>query len=173
MLINLAINMINQHDVDAIKEGGVFSTWWFQVAQDGARSSVVAAWFTATAAFFATVVSALVSYLVSRRSVYINSVTAERSKWIEALRGTISKFSGAAGRVSARRRESKYDESRDWADDTENLQILLSDLTLRLNPTEPEARNLLRAVKKLNAAARIHTSASVILANEIMTRHAQ
>jgi hypothetical protein len=149
------------------------STWWFQVTQDGARSPVVAAWFTAAGALFAAAVSALVSYLVARRSVYINAVTAERSKWIEALRGTISKFSGAAGRVSARRGNSDYDESRDWATDTESLQILLSDLTLRVNPMEPEARNVLRAAKKLDAAARLHTLAAVILANEIMIRHAQ
>lgn len=140
-------------------------SWWSQFTQ----ATAVASWFT----LFAAALSALVSYLVARRSVYINAVTAERSKWIEALRGTISKFSGAAGKVSARRRNSDYEKSQDWASDTEGLQILLSDLTLRLNPTEPEAQNLLRAAKKLNAAARLHTPAAVILANEIMVRHAQ
>ena len=44
---------------------------------------------------------------------------------------------------------------------------------MRLNPTEPEASNLLRAAKKLNASARLHNSAAVILADEIMLRHAQ
>jgi hypothetical protein len=143
------------------------------VTQDATNSAVVAASFTAAAALCAAVVSALVSYLVSRRSVYINAVTVERSKWIEALRGTISKLSGAADRVNTLQKKSDYADSRDWATDTQMLHTLLSDLTLRLNPTEMEARNLLRAAKKLNAAARLHSPAAVILADEIMTRHAQ
>jgi hypothetical protein len=147
--------------------------WWFQVAQDAARSPVVAAWFTATGALLSAAVSALVSYLVSRRSVYINAVTVERSKWIGALRGTISKFSGAADRVSTLKVNPGYAQVVDWAADTQNLHTLLSDLTLRLNPTETEALNLLRAAKKLDQAARLHSHAAVILADEIMTRHAQ
>ena len=42
-----------------------------------------------------------------------------------------------------------------------------------LNPTEPEALNLLKAARKLNASARLHSSAAVILADEVMVRHAQ
>lgn len=147
---------------------------WQKIVADIGKSPVVAAWFTAGGAMMAAAVSALVSYLVAHRSVYINAVTAERSKWIEALRGTISSYSGTAGKVSARRRlEPKYEKSSDWATDTEILQKLLSDLTLRLNPTEAEALNLLRAAKKLDQAARIHRPADFILANEIMIRHAQ
>ncbi|EJL35688.1 hypothetical protein PMI01_01235 [Caulobacter sp. AP07] len=133
----------------------------------------MAAWFTAGGAIIAATVSALVSYLVAYRSVYINAVTAERSKWIEALRSTISKYSGAAGRVSARRALGAYAKDQDWASDTEHLQTLLSDLTLRLNPNEAEAQNLLRSAMKLDQAARLHSPAAVILANEIMIRHAQ
>ena len=148
-------------------------SWWLAVAQDTTRAPVVAAWFTAAGALFAAIVSALISYLVSRRSVYINSVTSERSKWMEALRSTISKFSGTADKISARRKKADYEGSPDWATDTKALRTLLSDLTLRLNPTEPEARNLLRAAKKLDAAARLHSPPAVILANEVMIRHAQ
>lgn len=148
-------------------------SWWTVVVDNVSRSPVMAAWFTATGAFLAAGISALVSYLVAHRSVYINAVTAERSKWIEALRATISKYSGAAGRVRARRDEANYSTSPAWADDTEQLQTLLSDLILRLNPTEPEARNLLRAARKLDQAARLHSHAAVLLANEVMIRHAQ
>lgn len=148
-------------------------TWLIQEAQDPARSTVVAAWFTASAAFVAAFVGAIVSYVVSRRSVYINAVTVERSKWIEALRGTISKFSGTADRISAMRKKCNYIDGPEWAADTQALRTLLSDLTLRLNPTEPEAQNLLLAAKKLDAAARLHSPAAVTLANEIMIRHAQ
>jgi len=155
--------------------------WWFGVLQDQTRVAVVAAWFTGGAAIIGVVISAVVSTIVSRRSVYINAVTAERSKWIEALRGTISKLSAAADRVVTLRQAqhaqqaqaADYAESVEWATDTQELHRLMSDLMLRLNPTEHEALNLMKAARKLNAAARLHSSAAVILADEIMVRHAQ
>ena len=110
---------------------------------------------------------------VARRTVYINAVTAERSKWIEALRSTLSQFSGMAHKISTRRRATDYANSAGAAEDREALQSLLSDLTLRLNPGEDEARDLLRAAKTVDNAARLHSAASVILADEIMIRHAQ
>ena len=149
--------------------------WLFEVLEDPTRVGVVAAWFTGGAAIISVIISAVVSTIVSRRSVYINAVTAERSKWIEMLRGTISKMSAAADRVVTLRKAKTVDyaESVEWATDTQELHRLMSDLMLRLNPTEPEALNLLKAARKLNAAARLHSSAAVILADEIMVRHAQ
>lgn len=144
-----------------------------RIIADVGRAPVVAAWFTGAGTLFAAIVSAAIAYLVAHRSVYINAVTAERSKWIEALRSTISKYSGAAIKVSARHHDGSYPKKQDRSADTELLQTLLTDLTLRLNPNEPEAKNLLKAAVKLDAAARLHSSAAVILANEIMIRHAQ
>lgn len=136
---------------------------------------VVAAWFTGGAALVGVGISAVVSTIVSRLSVYINAVTSERSKWIEALRGTISNLSAAADRIVTLRqaKAANYAESVEWATDTQELHRLMTDLTLRLNPTEPEALNLLKAARKLNASARLHSSAAVILADEVMVRHAQ
>jgi hypothetical protein len=116
----------------------------------------------------------VVSYLVAHRSVYINAVTAERSKWIEAMRATISSYSGLAGKMSARQQQDpKYQKSAEFATDGELLQKLLSDLTLRLNPTEREARDLLRVARKLDQAVRVHRPVDYTLVNEIMIRHAQ
>lgn len=79
--------------------------WWSEMLQDPTRVGVVAAWFTGGAAIISVIISAVVSTIVSRRSVYINAVTAERSKWIETLRGTVSKMSAAADRVVTLRQE--------------------------------------------------------------------
>lgn len=149
--------------------------WWLEVLQDSTQVEVVAAWFTGAAVIISVIISAVVSTVVSRRSVYINAVTAERSKWIETLRGTVAKMSAAADRVVTLRQAKTIDyaESIEWATDTQELHRLMSDLMLRLNPTEPEALNLLKAARKLDAAARLHSSAAVILASEIMVRHAQ
>jgi hypothetical protein len=150
-------------------------SWWVEMLKDPARVGVVAAWFTGGAALVGVIISAVVSAIVSRRSVYINAVTIERSKWIELLRGTISKYSASADRVVTLRkaRGADYVASVEWATDTQELHRLMSDLMLRLNPTEPEALNLLKAARKLDQSARLHSSAAVILADEIMVRHAQ
>jgi hypothetical protein len=141
--------------------------------QDGARVAVAAAVFTTAGALIAALVAAIVSHMVSRRSVYINAVTAERSKWIEALRKNISAFSGAADRLSAGVAAGLNSNGQGWPERVGELPALLSELTLRLNPGEPEARNLLAAARKVEAAARLHTPASFRLADEIMIRHAQ
>ena len=149
--------------------------WLFEMLEDPARVGVVAAWFTGGAAIISVIISAVVSTIVSRRSTYINAVTTERSKWIEMLRGTIAKMSASADRVVTLRTAGTVDyaKSVDWATDTQELHRLLSDLMLRLNPTEAEALNLLKAARKLNTAARLHSPQAVILADEIMLRHAQ
>ncbi|MDX0499543.1 hypothetical protein GOC68_25490 [Sinorhizobium medicae] len=147
--------------------------WLTDVLYDTTRAAVVAAWFTALGAFLAAGVGAIVAYIVARRPVYINAVTAERSKWIEALRKKISGFSGAADRLSSSLSRGLKIDSAEWATQVGELHSLLSELTLRLNPSEPEARNLLRAAKKLEAAARIHNPASLRIADEVMIRHAQ
>ena len=147
--------------------------FWIKFAKELWTSTGVVAQIAAAGAIIAAGVSAVVSYLVARRGIYVNAVTIERSKWIESLRGTISKFSGAAIKLNTRNLDGAYQASQDRAADIELLKTLLADLTLRLNPTELEAKNLLRAAVKLDAAARIHTPPSVVLANEIMIRHAQ
>jgi len=147
--------------------------WWTTFSTGVGASPVVAARVSATAVLLAAIVSAFVSNWVARRTVYINAVTAERSKWIDALRSTLSQFSGMAHKISTRRRATDYSDSAGAAEDRETLQSLLSDLTLRLNPGEDEARDLLRAAKTVDKAARLHSAAAVILADEIMIRHAQ
>jgi hypothetical protein len=141
---------------------------------------VVAAWFAATASLFGaliTVVTATISARttskVANRSVYINSVTAERSKWIDALRRSIADYSGAAERVISRRSDPKYEKSPEWAADVQSLRTHFSSLKMRLNPREAAAQNLITAARKLDQAARIHRWEDVELASEIMVRHGQ
>jgi hypothetical protein len=143
--------------------------WLGQFKEAAAQATVIAAWLAATAAL----VGALVSYLVARRGVYINSVTTERSRWIEALRATISKLSGAASKLHASRNTNGYINSTAHAADLEVLRTHLVELTLRINPTEDEAQGLLLAANKLDRAARLHAYDALTLADEVMTLHAQ
>ncbi|HEY0104535.1 MAG TPA: hypothetical protein VGB91_00525 [Rhizomicrobium sp.] len=49
----------------------------------------------AIVAFIGAVIGVAVSALVSRRAIFINAVTAERSRWIEKLRSNLADFYSA------------------------------------------------------------------------------
>ena len=156
------------------------SEWFRHVADNPTQAAIVAAWFAGGASLIGAFVSIIVSviaaatsFFVARRSVYINSVTAERSKWIDALRRSIAEYSGTAERVYARQRDKTYADSPEWAADVQSLRTHSSSLKLRLNPREIIAQNFLDAARKLDQAARIYRWADVELANEIMVRHGQ
>ena len=154
--------------------------WFRQAVSNAAYVPVVAAWFAAlasTAAAFVTIVTAKIAAnaatSVASRSAYINSVTAERSKWIDAFRRAMAEYMGMAERIISRRKDAKYENSSDWATDVQSLRTNLSSLRLRLNPRETKHKNLLVAARKVDQAARIHRWADVDLASEILARHGQ
>jgi len=75
-------------------------------------------------------VSAFISLLVSRRSAYINAVTAERSKWIDKLRENIADLFGAGGALRIIPRLS----SNEARIQREKLDRLIALITMQLNP---------------------------------------
>jgi hypothetical protein len=150
------------------------------MASNPADVAVVAAWFAAIASIVGALITIITATITARttsrvasRSVYINSVTVERSKWIDAMRRSIADFSGAAERVISRRRDPNYGHSSEWATDVQSLRTHFSSLKMRLNPREAAAQNLIAAARKLDQAARIHRWADVELATEVMVRHGQ
>lgn len=154
--------------------------WLLKIANDPAAFAVVAAWFTAAASLGVALITIVTVTITARttskvvsRSVYINSVTAERSKWIDALRKSIADYSGAAERVISRRKDPQYEASTEWATDVQSIRTHLSNLKLRLNPREATAQNLIDAARKVYQAARIHRWSDVDLASEILVRHGQ
>ncbi|TIN90670.1 MAG: hypothetical protein E5Y06_31600 [Mesorhizobium sp.] len=154
--------------------------WFSHISSDPAYVPVVAAWFAAITSLVATLITIVTAKITARttasvasRSVYINSVTAERSKWIDALRSSVASYTGAAERLISRRKDPKYEDSSEWATDVQSLRTNLSNLKMRLNPREEIARNLIAAARKVDQAARIHRWADVDLACEIMVRHSQ
>lgn len=154
--------------------------WFRHIASTPAGVPIVAAWFAAAASVLAALVTLATATVtagttarVARRSVYINSVTTERAKWIDALRRSIADYSGAAERVIARRSDPEYEKSAEWAADVQSLRTNLSNLKMRLNPRETAVKNLIIAAAKVDQAARLHRWTDVDLAGEIMVRHSQ
>ncbi len=95
-------------------------------------------------ALVAALVGALVSFLISRRSIYINSVTVERSKWIGELRANIAGLSSQALNINHRLIDSHaYDRSNEFNSSAQEIYRLSALIKLQLNPFNEIDANLL------------------------------
>lgn len=72
----------------------------------------------------------------NRKSVFVNTVTASRLKWIESLRDKVSEFIAVTARLSSSRRDSRSDELLLERD------TLLHQIALHLNPLDPEDQRI-------------------------------
>ena len=106
-------------------------------------------------------ISAFVAFITGRRSVYISSVTAERSKWIDKLRGNIAELVGVCSAIhlhlpidgahtSRTAEEKKVDLERRYQADR-----FIALITLQLNPNEKSGidKNIILHMEKLTSAA--------------------
>ncbi len=96
-------------------------------ANPGAAATISAAIIAVCGVIF----SAFSAFVTGRRSVYISSVTAERSKWIEKLRSNIAELLQVCAAINNDTVTSEpYDEKRNKADG------LISLISLQLNPAD-------------------------------------
>jgi hypothetical protein len=104
---------------------------------------------TITAAFIAlcgVIFAAFSAFETGRRSVYISSVTAERSKWVEKLRSNISELLQVRAAINNEQKgKLTYDEKRNKADG------LVSLISLQLNPSDEDGidKNLITHLRIL------------------------
>ena len=99
-------------------------------------------------------ISTSVAFLTGRRSVYISSVTAERSKWIDKLRSNIAELLLVCADINNTppgHGSHKYDENRNKADG------LIALITLQLNPADEDGidNNLIKHLRKLVDATEV------------------
>ena len=98
--------------------------------------------------FLSAFVSAFVANVVSKRSAYITSVTAERSKWIDKLRSNIAELLGVCGAIHL----SSSDKTSDKAlEKRQNADRLIALITLQLNPNDKSGidQNLIKLLPEL------------------------
>jgi hypothetical protein len=79
------------------------------------------------------IISALIAWSNARKALYVNAVTVERSKWINALRENIASFSGQLRTLSFRAETNNLDEQPRMAAVAE-INNLISSIHLQLNP---------------------------------------
>ena len=108
--------------------------------------------FVGILAAIAAIFGALASLIVSGRTVYINSVTVERSKWIEKLRNNLAKLSGNLILYHLIGRIENKTEAQQNTYDKAGVEFveLLSTLILQLNPNGKIDGNLIKIIIGVN-----------------------
>jgi hypothetical protein len=111
----------------------------------------------------------------SRRTIYVNAVTAERSKWIEKLRQNIAEFAGlthywVASKVEDRSLERQSDESESILRQLDKLRMLIR---LQLNPQGEIDQRILRLITDIPNLTHHPETELLVMAEEQLIAHAQ
>jgi HAMP domain-containing protein len=128
----------------------------------------------AVIALVAAVVSAFVSFLISRRSIYINSVTVERSKWIGELRANIASLSGEVRNINQRLIDNRaFDRSDEFSSSAQKIYRLSALIRLQLNPFNEIDANLLSIIDEFTDSFNSPTDFRWASQDYLLIAHAQ
>jgi hypothetical protein len=98
----------------------------------------------AAIALIGVIFTAIVSFLVSRRATYLNTVTTERSKWIDKLRDNISRLIAQARAIDVLLyRSDEFQQSKEYDTATNKIVPTMALIRLQLNPDGKIDKNIL------------------------------
>ena len=121
---------------------------------------------------------AFAAWLVAGRNVYINSITAERSKWLEKLRTSISTFQAAISTYNFRHhlpadaRRPETANQPNFFEGLERATLLASNIQLQLNPDGPIDQNIIALVRALSLG-RHGAHERLTKVEDLLTLHSQ
>ena len=95
--------------------------------------------------FLIALANILYNIHISKRTTYINSVTAERVKWINSLRDNVSKFIGLTYSWVISDVKEGSDESKGILKEIDQVRILIQ---LQLNPDEDLGKKIISWIDK-------------------------
>ncbi|WP_315759346.1 hypothetical protein [Bradyrhizobium sp. SZCCHNRI2007] len=127
-------------------------------------------------ALFSGFVAAIVSSLASRKTIYVNAVTAERAKWIEKLRANVATYPAEAHNLFYKAKTEDWggELSEEYLRQLRELRSRNTELKLRLNPRGEIDRNIIRIVDNIFLAARKWTDTTELQTLErLLCTHAQ
>jgi hypothetical protein len=125
-------------------------------------------------ALAAAVVAGVVSYVISRRSTYINSVTVERTKWIGELRANIARLSGQILTINQKQVfDRSFAQSPQFHQYQEGIHRLTSLIKLQLNPFNTIDKNILQILNDLESSFQAPHTASWAGNDYLLISHAQ
>lgn len=148
---------------------------WFVHSLSAGGAAGIAAIATVSAACIALLgvfLSAIISLLISGRNLFVNTVTIERSKWIEKLRQNIASCSGllrtlsykvTAGNLTAVEREEFM----------QKINRLISLIRLQLNPFGEIDQTILSLLESMPALAEQQNGAPLRTADDRLIKHSQ
>ena len=118
--------------------------------------------------------SALISFMSARRATYINSVTAERSKWIESLRKNIADLNSKSRIFNYNiTSEPTYRNSDEYRKNIEEIYALMTLLRLQLNPDGIIDAKVLKLIRGLPIRAERLEARNLLVYEDLLIRHSQ
>jgi hypothetical protein len=121
-----------------------------------------------------SLIGALINVYVSRRSTYLNAVTAERSKWIDKLRTNISTFSGLVRTLYFRLLADKaFFRTPEYYDLVKQVNGLIPLIKLQLNPAGEIDRHLVSLLDRIPYLAENPQNDMLIRADTLLIEHSQ
>jgi hypothetical protein len=115
----------------------------------------------------------LLTVFVSRRTLYINSVTVERSKWNEKLRTNLSEFIGSATYLYTQmQNDDTFITSDEYKAVRKEVDRAAAQVKLQLNPDGAVDANLIELLDELPATASLG-DVEYEIGERLLIRHAQ
>ena len=118
------------------------------------------------------IVSALLAWMSGRKSLYVNAVTVERSKWINALRENIASFSGKLRTLSFRAETKKLDDEARLTAVAE-INNLISLIHLQLNPFGEIEQKVATILERMPMLAEKADGSQLRDADKLLIAHCQ
>jgi hypothetical protein len=123
-------------------------------------------------AIVAAIIGGSVSYVIAARNVYISSITAERSKWIDKLRINLAAYSAAIAHTKLRIVGEQQNQAVLVREKLEQVNDLAALIQLQLNPRGVIDQNILRLVETI--VIRSSTTVKLIQrADDLLIAHSQ
>lgn len=132
----------------------------------GSWKAVVATELGIVTTLSGALVSALVSWFVARRNVYVNAITAERSKWLDKIRQNVADHSAIVTSITALSVADGAGETSTLAAKGEKITELTrveSMIRLQLNPSGRIDGHIIRMLRNTD----IFTPDALVLISEL------
>jgi hypothetical protein len=113
------------------------------VQESATTAKDVVLWVGVAVTFALGVGNLIYSYISSRRTSFINVVTAERIKWIQKVRSNVSELCATCDQWIWHRTQGNQAELQ------ERIDRLSSEIRLQLNPNDPEDGDIERYLSSL------------------------
>lgn len=129
-------------------------------------------------ALVAAIIAGFVSLSVSRRSLYVNAVTVQRSLWIEKLRANLANYSGLVHTLNFKSSFAATDflslmRSEEYQSLVREMRDLVPLLMLQLNPAGEIDKNIIFLIDRIRTLTESPLGYELRRADDLLILHGQ